>query len=357
MSKKYLYALLIGITIFIFTLFIPRVLRTGDYASASPTDSPCIYHETAYRGLELSKLATELTSTGLIGNIHGAAGEKQLFVLSVREPDDFFSYRQFSLVAKESATLDNLNQLHRHDRVCIQGNIIANPSPQTHIAVDAVQVLEPWSQPEDFPPDERQVDLTGELNQQTSLTAKVHAIAADGKVLVVEYHEGIIPIFVTTPEYTQNLYRGDIIQLAYHIQSYPQRPTHLQLDTTVAEPVKILDAIASYHNQEQVLTGNLVKFPQSPQLKFDVYALEVDTQGIKRYYTLVNFEDMAEFENIRHKLAKIWQENAATAKSGRNMLINPTVKIEARGLINVISPEQANPQILLASADQIKQLD
>ena len=354
MSKKYLYALLICLTIL--TLAVPRVLGASDYASAYPTDRPCTYHEAAYTGLQLPKLSSELTTTGLIGNIHGAAGTSQMFVLSVREPDNFFSYRQFSLVAKEPAILDNLKQLHRHDRVCIRGNLIANPSPQKHIAVDSVQVLEPWSQPEGFTPYERQVDWRGELSQQTSLTAKVHAIAADGKILVVEYHDGIIPIFVTTPEYTQDLYRGDIIQLAYQIQSYPQQPTHLQLDTSVAEPVKVLDAIVAHHDREQVLTGSLVKFPQSPQIKFDVYALEVDTQGSKRYFTLVNLDDMAEFERIRTKLAQIWQENAATARSGRNMLINPTVQIEAQGLINVVSPEQANPQILLESAAQVKQL-
>ena len=65
---------------------------------------------------------------------------------------------------------------------------------------------------------------------------------------------------------------------------------------------------------------------------------------------------MAKFQAIREKLAKIWNENAATAISGRNMLINPEVTMEAAGLGNIISPEQANPQILLDSTEQIKQI-
>jgi hypothetical protein len=64
---------------------------------------------------------------------------------------------------------------------------------------------------------------------------------------------------------------------------------------------------------------------------------------------------MVEFENIRQKMAKIWDDNVATAKSGRNMLINPQVTIEATGLISIISTEQANPQILLDTAEQIQQ--
>jgi hypothetical protein len=151
------------------------------------------------------------------------------------------------------------------------------------------------------------------------------------------------------------LYRGDIIKLASQIQQNPQKPVHLQLDTTVAKPLEVIDAIATWNNQKKTLTGHLVKFPQSPQLKFDVYAMEVDTQGIKRYFTLINFENMVEFNKIRQKLAKIWDNNVATAKSGRNMLINPQVTIEATGLISIISTEQANPQILLDTAEQIQQ--
>ena len=171
---------------------------------------------------------------------------------------------------------------------------------------------------------------------------------------MVGYQDVVMPIYVTNTQYTQGLYRGDIVKLAYQIQLQPQRPVHLQLDTTVAQPLEVLDAIATWNGQPKTLTGKLVKFPQSPQLKFDVYAMEVDTQGIKRYFTLINFENMAEFENIRQKLAKIWDENAATAISGRNMLINPEVTIQAEGIANIISTEQANPQILLDSAENVQ---
>lgn len=346
MSKKYLYALLICLSLI--GVIVPKV------GNSSP--NTCVYHPQAYQGLEISKLSKELNNTGLIGRIHGAADESHMYVMSVREPGNFFSHREFSLLAQEPETTDTLNNLNRHDLVCIQGEIIANPSPQKHVALNEIRVIEPWQQPEGFEPYQRQTGLPQELKEKTSLVGKVHAIGEEGKILVIEYQEVVIPIFVNQTQYTERLYRGDIIKLSYQIQSQPQRPVHLQLDNTVEQPLEILDAIAAWNGQPKTLTGNLVKFPQSPQLKFDVYAMEVDTQGIKRYFTLINFEDMAEFEKIRQKLAKIWDENSDTARSGRNMLINPAVKIEAKGIANIISTEQANPQILLDSAGQVQQL-
>ncbi len=346
MAKKYFYVLLI--CLFLIGAIVPT--------SVNSAPDTCEYNQQAYQNLEISKLSQELNNTGLIGRIHGSAGQSQMFVMSVREPNNFFSHREFSLIPKDATTADTLSKSNRHDLVCIRGEIIANPSPQKHIALNSVKIIQPWQQPEGFEPYKRQENLPQELEEQTSFVGKVHAIGEDGKVLVVEYRDGVMPVFVTETEYTQGLYRGDIVKLAYQIQYNPQRPVHLQLDTTVAKPLEVLDAIAAWNGQPQTLTGNLVKFPQSPQLKFDVYAMEVDTLGIKRYFTLINFEDTNEFEKIRLKLESIWNENADTAISGRNMLINPAVTIEAQGIANIISTEQANPQILLDSAEGVRQL-
>ncbi|MEL6911732.1 MAG: hypothetical protein AAFO85_16220 [Cyanobacteria bacterium J06598_4] len=346
MIKKYLYLLLICFSLILAT--VPRVL--------SSNGDRCTYHPEAYQGLEIANLSQELTGTGLIGRIHGAAGTSQMFVMAVREPNNFFSHREFSLISSDTSTSNTLNQLNRHDLVCIGGDFLDNRSPQKHIALKSVQVLDQWSQPEGFEPYQRQADIPAELTEQTSIIGKVHAIGAGGKILVMGYQDLVLPIYVTETKYTQNLYRGDIIKLNYQVQTYPNRPLHLQLDSTVEQPIEMIDAIAAGNNQPQTLTGKLVKFPQSPQLKFDVYAMEVDIQGIKRYFTLINFNDMNEFQNIRTKLAQIWDENAATAIAGRNKLINPDVIIEATGLGNIISPEQANPQILLETAEQVNQV-
>ncbi|MEM8828831.1 MAG: hypothetical protein AAGE96_05670 [Cyanobacteria bacterium P01_G01_bin.19] len=343
MIRKYLYALLICLSLF--AAFVPRI--------ASSSVNTCQYNHEAYQGLSMSELSQELSSTGLIGRIHGAAPESQMYIMSVREPNNFFNHLEFSLLPQDSKAIDTLKQLNRHDAVCVRGELIANPSPQPHIKLSSIEILEPWQKPQGFEPYQRQENLPDEIKEQTSLIGKVHAIGDEGKVLVVGYKDTVIPVFVTANEYTQGLYRGDIVELSYQIQQYPNRPVHLQLDLDVEQPVKVLDAIASWNSQPKTLTGKLVKFPQSPQLKFDVYAMEVDTQSIKRYFTLINFEDMTEFERIRQKLAKIWDDNSEGGIADRNKLINPQVTIQAEGIANIISTEQANPQILLNSAEDV----
>ena len=344
-SKKYLSILLLSLTI---------VLVTVSRIFASP-DEQCIYHSEAYTGLEMTRLSRELKTTGLIGRIHGAVESSKMFVMTVREPDNFFSYQEFSLLPKNKRTLATLNQVNRHDRVCIQGHIISNPSPQKHIRVKSVEVLESWNGLEGFSEQHREANIPGELLDRDSFIAKVHAIGEEGKILVVEYKDGVIPVFVKSPEYTKDLYRGDIVRLSYRLKKVPKSPTHLKLNSEVEQPVEVIDAIVDWNGKENTLTGNLVKFPQSPQLNFDVYAIKVDTMGIKRYFTLVNFEDINEFQNIRDKLAKIWDDNVETAKLGRNMLINPEIIMKAHGQTNIVSPRQANPQILLDTVEDIQQ--
>ena len=346
MSRKYLYAVLICLSLVFAS--IPKIVQSNS--------EPCIYHPEAYQGLEMTKLNQELNQTGLIGRIHGAAAESQMFIMSIREPNNFFSHREFSIIPQQQTTAATLQQTNRHDLVCVRGEMIANPSPQAHIAASSIEIIEPWQQPEGFEPYQRQTDIPQELTTQTSFIGKVHAIGEAGKILVVGYKDRVIPVFVSNTEQTQGLYRGDIVKLSYKIQQNPRQPIHLQLDNSVEQPVEVLDAISSINGKPQTLTGKLVKFPRSPQLKFDVYAMEVDTQNIKRYFTLINFENMAEFDKIRQKLALIWDENQATAIAGRNMLINPEVAIEAKGIGNIISTEQANPQLLLDSAEDVDKL-
>jgi hypothetical protein len=329
------------------------VITMGVWASAAQEEA-CSYHPDAYRGLELSQLTAELEGTGMVGSMHGAVANANLFVLSVRDPDSFFKHREFSLLARDDQARKTLGQLNRHDQICVQGRLLDNPSPQRHIELKSVQVLDHWAGLDAFSDYKYTAKLPEALKSQSSFVGKVHAIGAEGKILVVEYQDGVLPIFVQTPEITEDLYRGDIVRVAYKIQQWPQQPTHLQLDAEAEQPVEVLDAIAALHDQRKTFSGQLVKFPQSPQLNFDVYAIDVETQGVNRTFTLVNFENPEAFQSIRDKLAAIWDSHTETVVTGRNMLINPKVIVEATGNINVVSTEQANPQILLKTSEDFK---
>ena len=98
-----------------------------------------------------------------------------MYVMSVREPSNFFSHREFSLIPGNQETTSNLSKLHRHDLVCVQGDIIANSSPQKHIALNSLKVIEPQAQPEGYAPYSRQADLPEKLKEQISKYKEVAA--------------------------------------------------------------------------------------------------------------------------------------------------------------------------------------
>jgi hypothetical protein len=323
--------------------------------SAAAGSEPCVFHRAAYQRLDRQALERELTTTGLIGSIHGAHAEAGLFVLTVRDPDDFFTHVEYSLIPASAELQQQFAALGRHDEVCVQGHFASNPSPQGHIVVTGLRVLDAWDSGHEVGEYEHEARIPDELVGRSDFVGRIHAVAAEGRILVVEYRDVVLPIFVRDPGRTASLFRGDIVRVHYRLQAWPERPTHLELDPGAAEPVEVLDSIAAWHGTERTLRGRLVLFPRSPQLLFDVYALEVDSPlGVTRTFTLVNFADPEQFSRIRAHLEAIWNQHSGTVRPGRNMLINPEVVLEARGTVNVVSPAQANPQLLVDSAEQIR---
>jgi hypothetical protein len=122
--------------------------------------------------------------------------------------------------------------------------------------------------------------------------------------------------------------------------------------------VKILESIRSLHGKAATLEGALILFPKSPEIMFNVFAVNQELQsGLKRQFTLVNMEDPAAFAKIREKLQAGWDKHKDDYVNGRNKLISRRVRVKATGIYNEIDASQANPQILLKSADSIEILD
>ncbi|MGK7888771.1 MAG: hypothetical protein AB4042_05510 [Leptolyngbyaceae cyanobacterium] len=353
--KKFVSVLFVGVGIAIATGFATIFLTTFTtiFGVENAAIDTCEYHAEVYEGLDPSQLRQELQGSGLIGRIHGTVPTASMAVLSVRDPNNFFSHQEFSLLSRDRDVQTKLDQLHRHDQVCVQGRMVDHSSPQQHVLVESLEVMDAWTELNDYPAYEYEAGVPEELLAGTSFVGKVHAIGAEGHILVTEYKDQVVPIFVRDGAIAADLYRGDIVRITYTLQRRPQEPVHLQLDGTVEQPVEVLNAIASWHEQPKTLSGQLVKFPRSPQIQFDVYAINVETDGIQRTFTLVNFEDMEMFQAIRDRLAEIWDSHTDTVVNGRNFLINPAVTIQAQGIVSVISPEQANPQILLETVESL----
>lgn len=303
-------------------------------------------------GLDLSELGRRLRSEGLVGRIHGSVSERDLWVFTYRKPDDFFSHYEFPLVPESEELVQKLSALRRHDQVWIKGQIIENRAPLAHILVAELEVRERWDT--ERPPYSYDAQLPEELLARNEAAFRVHAVVNEGRVLVLEYKDSIVPVFVSQPQQTASLHRGDKIRLRYVVRAYPDRPTHLQPDPAVAQPLTVERSILEGHGTPVTREGYLVLFPKSPQIAFDVYALqEVDSDGLTLEYTLVNFDDVGTFRAIREKLAAFWNAHADRSVVGRNKLVNRALRVRATGLLNVQDQNQANPQILLSNPDAV----
>jgi len=306
--------------------------------------------------IPFSELEKQLKGEGLKGWVHGASDPLNLYVFTYREPGNFFAHQEFPLVAGNEAVSRTLQNLKRHDEVILKGSFLANQAPITHIWVSHIDLVSSYESPTPAPePYPYKADLPEDLFSQKEIFAKVHAVVNNGKVLVIEYKDAIVPVIVGKPSLAQGLYRNDKVRLAIEVRDFPSKPTHISLDLQATNPVVVTDRMVDWHGKKGAVEGPLVLFPKSPQVNFNVFAIQVaDEFGILREFTLVNFEDTKVFEQIREKLQKFWDSETKGIENGRNKLIHRNVRIKATGVFNVVEPGQANPQVLLTGPESIQ---
>lgn len=329
---------------FIYTLIFSFLINIG-----------CVHaqHGSHSQGsqIDMVELENQLNTEGISGWIHGRSADQKLYVFVYRSPNSFFDDAHFPLLSATPEVTKLLPTLSRHDKVKIKGTFVKNKAPITHIRVQSIEVIKDYSGAHEY---EYGFDLEEALEGQNELIGKVHIVAEGGKVLVLEWKDRVIPVFVNRPDLTRELFRNDKIRIKIEIQKKPLRPIHLNV-AEVENAVEVLEPMRSYHNVPVQIEGHLVMYPQSPQIIFDVFAVEqVLGDDVTRDFTLVNFDNPEVFKAIRDKLSQVWAANLQSSEKDRNKLINRSIKIRAKGTGNVIDPAQANPQILLKSADDIE---
>ena len=312
-------------------------------------------------GVSLDQIAKDLKGPGVVGEVHAVVAEQSLFVFTVRNPNDFFDFRHFSLVPKLPSVARSLSELQRHDRIRLHGELMENRSPQPHIEVSALEMVRAYDPGMPIPPYEREVTIPEDLPRDDQGRGEalflVHAIHAGGKILVVEFKDAVLPVYVVDPALTKDLYRNDVIRMRYKVRRTPSAPTHLALRSDAGPAVELLESAVAKHGQPADVTGPLVMFPKSPQVLFDVFAVHEDVEGgATRQYTLINFGSPEVFHAIRQKCADAWARDPDTVRNGRNKLIHERIRVRARGVFNVVDPNQANVQIKLESADDLELL-
>ena len=294
----------------------------------------------------------KLGGEGLVGHMHGSFPDRKLFVLTVRDEQDFSNFRFFTLVFTDYSAAPNLK---RHDKVKVFGTLMPNPSEQRHILVHNITILEP--ERHTYNTYQHQTQLPGDLPYEGELQVTVHAVNTEKGVLVVDYGDAIVPVFITDVAAAEatltTLHRGDIITLPYKLRRYPNRPPHVELNGNI----EVLDALVDRHGLQVTWEGYLVMFPRSNQTKFNVFTLAHDDgYGVERLYTITNFLDPGAQARITKLLQDVWDKHTAHIQVSRNKLSNKHIRLRITGKISVIRQNQVNPMIIVMERDDIEVL-
>ena len=315
------------------------------------------------------KLSSE---DGLTGWVHGSASQMGYYVFTYRSEDKedpmaFFKAEEFSLVSRDPEIQQLLSTLKRHDKISLKGQIIPSRSPLRHISVSSLKIIEPYKKrPFDY---EYKTKLETQNGEILELFGKIHTVIADGKALVFEYGDLVVPVFVDPSLHglTSDFYRNDKVALSVRAVKGPRRPLHFYLNKNAETPFKVIDRIKNCHGVTTELKGQLVKFDKSPQINRDIYAVKItDRNNVERNFTFfpdVSFSNpptkeesekfMSIFSKISAKVTKAWEENKDSAELARNHSVNPLIRISVSGRMNIVSKTQANPQIYITHPDDL----
>jgi hypothetical protein len=317
---------------------------------------------TACAAIDLNEVESKLKTTGVTGEIHGSNTESSLFVLTVRDPKDFFTNIQLPLISENADIMSKLKSTKRHQFYTVKGEFADNKAPVKHINVTSLEMSKDYTSELDQNPYQYKYDVN-DLKNKKEFIGRIHAIGNEGKMLVMEYGDQIVPVFVaepTTADLVKTFYRGDLVRVRIAVRKNPDSPLHIGLvrsSTLQAneKPIELIESLVRSHGTQIEKTGVLVKFPKSPQIIFNIYALLVeDAEGTNIQYTLVNFEDQALFKALREKLETKWNENVGSEENFSNKLINRKIVVKAKGISNMVDQGQANPQILINSINDLE---
>jgi hypothetical protein len=307
-------------------------------------------HGSEHYNIESVIEATE--EKGITAIIHGADHKRKLYVISWSNPQSFFNRYNFSIAPSSPEIRQLFSTLNRGDKVFIQGKVDVNHG-QAHILVKQLRLEKTYDPKVKHPAGKfaRTTQLPGTLTKTSREVFYIHAIANNGKILVLEHGDTIVPMSVKNNKLTENLYRGDYVELCYTISKSdnPHRPTHLQLDEKVKQPIKVLDSLVKLHDKEVEYTGRMVMFPKSPTINKNIFAVEVNWQDpskAARYFTLLPKDFTSEnFKTMLKKLQDAWDKHPEGIFKGRNKYIHLDLIIKIKGKANIISENQANAQI------------
>ena len=340
--KKQCLALLLGIL---------SILPVA-FAQTNPLKCPAAAgnNTISYEGIESC-----LQADGVLLEVHGAVPMSSMFVVTFRHPTNFFLSVHLSLIGGNVEMRNFIKTLKRHDVILVKGKFEQVESPQKHVRAQTISLVS-RSQDSTHSSEYQYQALPAEILQMSELTGRVHSVFGEGRILVVEYKDLVVPVYVQDPwlAQTRALYRGDKIHMKYVIQEEPVRPVHLNFDPNAPQALTVLRSVVQGHGEPVTMTGKLLRFPQSPQIIFPIFAINVDIgDGVMLDHTILSFTDMELFTKIREMFQAAWDKYPLMVRNYRNKEINDALTVTVSGTYNMIDPGQANPQVVMERLEDI----
>ena len=314
--------------------------------------SVCIFLiATQVYAIDLERLAAQFENQGVTGRIHGAVADSQQFVLTHRNPLNFFDFVMLSLVAQDEETQIALRKAERHDQVLVKGHLRSTAEAQPHVFIESIQTLEEWPNSHAYGRYRRPQGIPDEVIGKNRVKALVHHADSGKEYLIIDYKSHLFPVLThewTGPDFPE---RNDIVDIQYRMAFSPSGMIHLELGVD-PNPLQILDPINIQNDRQVAITGTLLKYPKSPQITLDVYALRVESpiDGIFRTYNI--FGTQRSFSEVYQYLDWLWDSESETITQGRNVLRNDAIRLTMRGLAKT----PANPQIIIANRSDIERV-
>ena len=337
---------------------VPNYLLSNFCGEAILNEEPMAHA----RKNDVNELSDLLSTDGIKGYMHGVVPQFGYYVLNYGPTLDS---EQFSLIPNNELIKIKLDTLNRHDLVNVKGRVMENSSPVVHIIVEDIDLIEKYPlEVSKIEYDSKNYDEFLENDKPNDIFGKVHTVSHDGRMLVLDYQNLIIPIMIHSSHefFVKDLYRNDKIIINVTKLNKSRGPLHLMTNPEVNNPITIIDRMVNCHGKNQILSGTLVLFKKSPQITRDVFAIKIlDPNGIERNFTFfpdidpsIDPEGFIEmFSQISSKLKLSWDENKDGIVDGRNSLNNRRLQIRAKGVMNVVSQNQANPQIYISNINDI----
>ncbi len=292
--------------------------------------------------------------------VHGSQSDQYLVLATLRRPKKFFQYRFLALIPEDREVAAKLTKLKRHDRIKIVGKMANFDQDPAHVNVKSLEIVKKFdSQNSSKTRDYQYLKNLGTLKEKNKADFLIHYISSDHRSLVLEYGNQIVLMKEKTGKVFAGRSRNDYVTIPFRVRKWPPTPLHLDFGNaetgSSVGKIKVHECISKIHKRKLEITGELVRFPKSPQLKFDVFAVaEKLENGSQRQYTLVNFENLELFEEIRKKAKKLWDSSSGKTIRQRNHFVKSGLYVKVVGKGNWVSKNQANPQILLDSTEGLQ---